>query len=393
MFPNSWFRPFILPACVLLQNRPTVTSEQKQKSLTKGSHLESCIPLLTMAKASESKPGLTHAPFKNGRFENPWPNFQTPSVTHIFSLMRTKDLSKIPPKKDLDKALPIITPDFREFDTSPSSGVRVCWLGHASVLVQFDNITVLTDPIFSQYCSPVQFAGPKRYRDPPCTIEDLPVIDAVVISHNHYDHLDVNSVKDLNKKYGEGLYWVVPMGLATWMRDCGCKNVVELEWWDKWSIPGREEVKFVSTPSNHWCNRGLFDRNKVLWCSWAVIGPSHRFFFGGDTGYCTGFKEIGNEYGPFDLSAIPIGAYYPRWFMKSIHVNPEEAVQIHQDIRSKTSVGIHWGTFKMTSEHYLEPKEKLKEAATEQNLPPDSFITVNHGDIHILGRDTYTEMD
>lgn len=165
--------------------------------------------------------------------------------------------------QDLDKTLPILTPDFREFETSPSSGVRVCWLGHASVLVQFDNITVLTDPIFSHYCSPVKFTGPKRYRDAPCTVEDLPRIDAVVISHNHYDHLDVNSVQDLNKKYGEDLHWVVPMGLASWMRDCGCKNVVELEWWDKWSFPGRE-VTFVCTPSKHWCNRGIFDRNKVL---------------------------------------------------------------------------------------------------------------------------------
>ena len=167
-----------------------------------------------------------------------------------------------------------------------------------------------------------RMVGVKRYRPLPCTVDELPDIDAVCISHNHYDHLDHTTVCDLNKKFGNKIHWYVPMGLHKWMSDCGCENVVELQWWNEHFHPKFTDqdkaVKFAFTPAQHWCRRGINDNNKVLWGSWSIIGPQHRFFFAGDTGYCHIFKQIGKRYGPFDLAAIPIGAYAPRYGVKPL---------------------------------------------------------------------------
>ena len=181
-----------------------------------------------------------------------------------------------------------------------------------------DGLNILTDPVFNDYCGIARMIGVKRYRPVPCTVNELPDIDAVCISHNHYDHLDYTTVCELNSRFENKIHWFVPMGLRQWMRDSGCKNVVELEWWDEHTHPKFTEkskaVKFAFTPAQHWCRRGINDTNKVLWGSWSVIGPRNRFFFAGDTGYHHGvFKQIGKRYGPFDLAAIPIGAYEPRY--------------------------------------------------------------------------------
>lgn len=216
-------------------------------------------------------------------------------------------------------------------------------------MVQIDGMIVLTDPMFSTRASPSQLFGPKRYRPPACVIEDLPEsLDAVVISHNHYDHLDAGSVSALNNRYGTKLRWFVPIGLKKWFEDMKVKNVVELDWWEEYCV--NEDFKFVLTPAQHWSKRGLNDDFSSLWGSWSIIGPKNRFFFTGDTGYCSVFKEIGQIYGPFTAAAIPIGAYSPRWFMGPQHVDPESAVQIHRDIRSKSSMAIHWGTFALAYE-------------------------------------------
>ena len=179
-----------------------------------------------------------------------------------------------------------------------------------------DGLNILTDPIFNSFCGPNQLMSLKRYRPAPCSVDELPKIDTVCISHSHYDHLDLKTVKDLNQRFGEHLHWFVPMGLKSWMVARGCKSVTELDWWKEMELPkctsNDRAVRFVFTPTQHWCRRSLTDANKVLWGSWTVIGPKHRFFFGGDTGYCKGFKQIGKRYGPFDFAAIPIGAYKPR---------------------------------------------------------------------------------
>lgn len=219
--------------------------------------------------------------------------------------------------QELNKTLPVHKLS-RDVSSPPEEGIRITWIGHASILVQFDGFSILADPIFSNRCSFLSFAGPKRYRPPPCTVNELPEIDAVCISHNHYDHLDVETVKDLNARFPR-LHWFVPAGLKGWMNQTGVTmNVNEYEWWEEKEITKTSNdcslsMNFVFTPTKHWCNRGVFDRNKVLWGSWTIIGPRYRMYFAGDTAYCAGFKQIGHKYGPFDLAAIPIGAYEPRY--------------------------------------------------------------------------------
>ncbi|XP_059140715.1 N-acyl-phosphatidylethanolamine-hydrolyzing phospholipase D-like [Physella acuta] len=320
-----------------------------------------------------------------GIFHNPWETWQEPQLSKLLKFMFMSSEANIPSKEELDKTLPVIKPDFSKFASSPTSGVRHMWVGHATSLVQLDGITLLTDPIFSDRCSPFQWLGEKRYRPTPCTVDQLPNIDCVLISHNHYDHLDYGTVLALNRRFGDKLRWYVPKGLKTWMSNTGCTNVVELSWWQEHIHSDQSEIRIVSTPCQHWCKRSLNDTNKVLWTSWCVIGPKHKFYFAGDTGYCAGFKQIGKRYGPFTLSTIPIGAYNPRWFLAPQHVDPEEAVKIHMDIKSQTSVGIHWGTFRLSKEFYLEPKQKLAEEVKKLELSPSSFITVQHGDVIVIG--------
>ncbi|XP_034522748.1 N-acyl-phosphatidylethanolamine-hydrolyzing phospholipase D isoform X3 [Ailuropoda melanoleuca] len=254
---------------------------------------------------------------KDGRFVNPWPTWKNLSIPNVLRwLIMEKDHSSVPgSKEELDKELPVLKPYFIDDPEEAGvreAGLRVTWLGHATVMVEMDELILLTDPVFSSRASPSQHVGPKRFRRPPCTVSELPPIDAVLISHNHYDHLDYNSVIALNERFGQELRWFVPLGLLDWMQKCGCENVIELDWWEENCVPGHDKVTFVFTPSQHWCKRTLMDDNKVLWGSWSVLGPWSRFFFAGDTGYCPAFKEIGKRFGPFDLAAIPIGAYAPR---------------------------------------------------------------------------------
>ncbi|XP_054656534.1 N-acyl-phosphatidylethanolamine-hydrolyzing phospholipase D isoform X1 [Dunckerocampus dactyliophorus] len=345
---------------------------------------------------------------KHGRFTNPWPTWCFPSYSTLLRfLLLDKNHSNIPTSKEaLDNELPVMEPYFvQNPDLSLSGpGLRVTWLGHASVLVELDGLNILTDPIFSQRASPFQFMGPKRYRGPPCSVQQvcllfkqhlcalfklglvlqLPRIDAVVISHSHYDHLDAGTVASLNTRFGGELRWFVPLGLMDWLSKAGCENVMELDWWEENCVPAHDDVTFVCTPSQHWSKRSAVDDNTSLWASWAVLGPDHRFFFAGDTGYCPAFKEIGRRFGPFDLAAIPIGAYLPRDVMKGQHVDPKEAVQIHMDIQAKHSLAIHWGTFALAYEHYLEPPRRLQEALEENELKPESFFTLQHGESRLL---------
>lgn len=333
---------------------------------------------------------------KHGRFINPWPTWKFPSYATFFRFfVLEKNNSQVPSSKEvLDRELPVLEPYFVQNPQQvgqTGSGMRVTWLGHATVLVEMDDLVVLTDPVFSQRASPLQFVGPKRFRDPACTVAQLPRIHAVLISHTHYDHLDAGSVASLNERFGGDLRWFVPLGLLDWMQKCGCENVIELDWWEENCVPGHDEVTFVCTPSQHWCKRTPLDDNKALWGSWSVLGPCNRFFFAGDTGYCSVFEEIGKRFGPFDLAAIPIGAYLPRNVMQSQHVDPEEAVRIHIDVQAKHSVAIHWGTFALAYEYYLEPPMKLKEAMERYGLSQEKFFVLKHGESRVLNSEEVFE--
>jgi L-ascorbate metabolism protein UlaG (beta-lactamase superfamily) len=251
------------------------------------------------------------------------------------------------------------------------------WIGHATYLINNGDITILTDPIFSKRASPIGFAGPKRMIPPAMNLQDLPKIDIVVVSHNHYDHLDIWSLKKLFKLNSETIF-LVPTGDKKRLVKAGIRNVVEMNWWDIFRISNTE---FHFTPVQHWSKRGLFDRNKSLWGGWFIKSNDLSLYHAGDTGYSSDFKTTYERLGAPDYSFIPIGAYDPRWFMKDSHVNPEEAVQIALDLKTPYSFGMHWGTFTLTDEPVLEPPARLKEALEKQNLESDFFISPKPGEI------------
>lgn len=260
---------------------------------------------------------------------------------------------------------------------APSANPSVTWIGHATLLVRLGGLNVLTDPHFSERASPVSFAGPKRHHPPGVALEDLPEIDVVVISHSHYDHLDVDSVRRLHARYGDMLRFLVPLGLKPWFAELGIDSVSEFDWWEHVDLNG---VRFTLTPAQHWSARSLFDRNQTLWGGWAIRAPEFNLLFIGDTGYSQDFAEIGRRLGPFDLAAIPIGAYAPRWFMRMQHVDPVEAVRIHQDLGARQSLGVHWGTFEMSDESLDEPPRELAVARRAAGLADEDFFVLKVGE-------------
>lgn len=236
--------------------------------------------------------------------------------------------------------------------------------------------------MWSDRASPLSFAGPKRYIQPPIELEDLK-IDVVLLSHTHYDHLDIASVC----RIGNRAHWIVPLGVKQFLVNLGVTNVTELDWWQNYHYINAEgkTAEIIFCPTKHWTSRTLFDRNTCLWGAFAVRSGQTKFFFTGDTAYCEVFKLIGEKFGPFDVAAIPIGAYSPRWFMKDVHCNPKEAVQIHQDLRSKQSVAIHWGTYPMTDEDKIEPALELARARDLIELPVENMFTMAHGETWNIG--------
>lgn len=257
----------------------------------------------------------------------------------------------------------------------------VTFINHATFLIQVDGLNILTDPVYSQRTSPVSFAGPKRVRKPGVAFEDLPPIDVVIISHDHYDHLDVETLKKLNEKFSS--HFLIGLGNDKLLNEIGLKNIKTFDWHQSVIL---QNIKFTFTPCQHWSGRGLFDRRKTLWGAWVIDAPSMKSYFAGDTGYGEFFKETGKRYGPFDLAMIPIGAYEPRWFMKKQHVNPEEAVQAHIDLKSNFSIGMHFGTFQLTDEAINQPKIDLNFAKDKMNIDDKQFLAPDFGETFIIKR-------
>jgi len=235
-----------------------------------------------------------------------------------------------------------------------SEKALVTFINHASFYIQVNGLNIITDPVYSERVSPLTFAGPKRVREPGVDIDSLGKVDVVIISHNHYDHLDARTLKDLNNKYKP--LFLVPLGDYRIMHILGIKNVKEMDWWETVEVKG---VKIHFTPAQHWSARGLMDKCDSLWGSYLIESESSKIYFAGDTGYGKHFKKIHEKYGAPDLSLLPIGAYAPRWFMKFHHMDPEDAVLAHKDLQSKMSFGMHFGVFQLTDEPIDEPIEKL----------------------------------
>ncbi|MEE4146874.1 MAG: MBL fold metallo-hydrolase [Halieaceae bacterium] len=256
------------------------------------------------------------------------------------------------------------------------SAPTVTWIGHATPLVQMEHVTFLTDPTWSNRPSPVPLLGPSRYVEPGLEIDDLPPIDFVVISHNHYDHLDLPTLKTLAKRNPETLFYV-PLGNAALLREQGIDKVEELDWGQTAVYKG---ATIHCLPSQHWSKRSLTDDHKALWSSWAVTGSERRFYFAGDTGYFSGFQAIGSRLGPFDLVALPIGAYAPRAMMSESHMNPEEALLAAIDLRASRAVAIHFGTFDLSDEPLAEPPQRFRNAARNSELGEEAAWVFNIGE-------------
>jgi N-acyl-phosphatidylethanolamine-hydrolysing phospholipase D len=274
-------------------------------------------------------------------------------------------------------------------DAGRCKKVSITWINHATALVQIGGLNILTDPMFSERASFTQWVGPKRKVKLPVALSDLPRIDLVVISHNHYDHLDRDTIKALEAQAGGPPVFAVPLGIDLWMTGLGISRVERFDWWDSKTLLGLD-IHFL--PSQHWSSRSLGDQNATLWGSWFLkerqsadpsdvdIKPARSLFFAGDTGYSADFLKIGKLLGPVDIALIPVGAYEPRKMMKDQHVNPEEAVKIHLDLGAKWALGIHWGTFELTDEPLDQPIGDLAKALEKMGVSKDSFVLFKHGE-------------
>lgn len=260
------------------------------------------------------------------------------------------------------------------------SGNKIHYLpiNHASILVQFEGKNIITDPIYSERTSPISWAGPKRVRRPGIRFEDLPPIDIVIISHNHYDHLDLPTLKRLKEKFDPVFY--VGLKNGDLLKSEGITSIVEMNWWQT-EKNGNIDVTFV--PAQHWSARGLFDRFKTLWGGFFLSSKKGKIYFAGDTGYGTFFSLIQEKLGSPDLAFLPIGAYEPRWFMKDAHMNPEEAVKAHHDLRAHHSVGMHFETFQLTDEAFDTPRKEFHQA-WEKSEKKGSFEAPEFGTEYVL---------
>jgi L-ascorbate metabolism protein UlaG (beta-lactamase superfamily) len=231
------------------------------------------------------------------------------------------------------------------------------FINHASFLIQTPGLNIITDPVFSERVSPFSFVGPKRHRDPGMTFDKLPAIDVVIISHNHYDHMDLPSLQQLDAKFHP--LFIVPLKNREFLLKQGLQNVVELDWWREQKV---KDTTITFAPSHHWANRSLWDKNETLWGSYMISYEGFKIYFAGDTGYGEHFRDIKMRLGAPDVALLPIGAYEPRWFMKKHHMNPAEAVEAHKDLGAGKSFGMHFGTFQLTDEGIDDPVIDLKKA-------------------------------
>jgi len=261
--------------------------------------------------------------------------------------------------------LPLIKRRAADYATPPASGLRVTWLGHSSMLIEIDGHRVLTDPIWSERASPFSWIGPRRFHPPPLPLKELPPIDAVLISHDHYDHLDRATIVALNKR---GARFIVPLGVGAHLEYWGVpsERIEELDWWQEAKVG---TLRVVATPARHFSGRSpvMADKDKTLWAGLAVIGPRHRVFYSGDTAMFPGFAEIGERLGPFDATMFDAGAYNQAW--ADVHLGPEQAVQAHLLVKGKLMIPAHWGTFDLSIHSWIEPMERLITATRSADVP------------------------
>ena len=354
------------------------------------------IALLAAAGDAANPAPAAHQRGAEGSFQNNYIAFEPKGLAALLEwrIGAARDGLPRPPQRPT----PAVRADLAFIGTNAKAGTAmqpsVTWIGHATALAQLGGINVLTDPQFSQRASPVSFMGPQRHVPPGIGLAELPHIHAVLVSHNHYDHLDDASVRALAAQPGGPPLFIVPLGLKAWFAQRKISNVVELDWWQSHAVPGTAgAVEVVLTPVQHWSGRSLTDRMETLWGGFAVFAPDLHLYFAGDTGYSKDFADTRARFadrqsaargGGFDIALVPIGAYEPRWFMAAQHVDPDEAVQLHLDLGAKRSLGVHWGTFELTDESLDEPPRRLGEARRRKQLADDAFFVLAVGETRRL---------
>jgi N-acyl-phosphatidylethanolamine-hydrolysing phospholipase D len=316
---------------------------------------------------------------------NPWPS-EARTGRHILRWGIERIGQSLPPNPR-PSDLPVATSNVAQPRT-PAGELRITWVGHATFLVQIDGWNVLTDPQWSQRAFPVQWAGPRRFVPPGLPFDALPPIDVVLISHDHYDHLDSTTVRRLADRHPDAL-WVSPLGYERWFRRRGVQRLVSLDWWHTvHHTRGHERLDIVALPAQHWTSRTPFDRQRRLWASFAIrSGREIAVYFAGDSGYFNLYPEIGRRIGRQHAVLMPIGAYEPRWFMAPAHMNPEEAVQAYRELNSDGCfVAMHWGTWRLTDEDPLDPPRRAAAAWRNAGLPEHRLWIPQHGETRIIHR-------
>jgi N-acyl-phosphatidylethanolamine-hydrolysing phospholipase D len=303
------------------------------------------------------------------RFSNPWPHEEH----GLSDILRWKLAGIRKPKVPLGET-PWQAMKLDVLSAPPQDQWRCWWLGHAGFLLQGNSLNLLIDPVFGDYCSPVPIRSLKRCNPPPCQLEDFPPIDAIFLTHSHYDHL---CLETLRRIAGDPEIFL-PEGHAAWIKkNTRFRKIHELPWWA--SMPWIDGLTITAVPAQHFTARSPFDRNRGHWCGWVIGTPHARIWHAGDSGYCSVFREIGDFFPSIDLAMIPIGAYEPRKIMKAMHMNPEDAVQAFIDARCRKAIGMHWGTFQLTDEPTNEPPQRLELALSQQGITREKFLTLPIG--------------
>lgn len=317
----------------------------------------------------------------DGGFINPWPSAQLHGFVDFlkWSLVERR---RNPRRPDPDpSSFPRAAPSFVYPRAAPEN-FTVSWVGHTSFLLQLGGLNILLDPVWGNRASPVRFAGPRRRVPPAVGFDSLPPIDVVCVSHDHYDHLDTPTIKRLTERY-PAIQWFAPLGVGEYLKKRGASAVTERDWWETGSFAS---VDFTAVPAQHFSGRRLGNRNETLWCGWVIRSAFHSVYFAGDTALHPEFGAIARRCGPFDVAILPIGAYDPRWFMGSVHMNPEDAVtafgQLHagQNGRPLKFLASHWGTFKLTDEPMDEPPQRVRELWRVSDFDKEQLWIMKHGE-------------
>lgn len=316
-------------------------------------------------------------------FRNPWPGTEPQGLANLLRWFAERHTTRRPPP-DPDPS--VFVRQAPRLGRVPAEGdLAATWLGHSAVLLEFPGCTVLTDPMLGEIASPIPAARLRRWVPVPIATPALPPIDIVLLSHNHYDHLDAPTVRTF-AEYQPETTWCVPLRLGKLLRRLGVRRIEEFDWWDERDIGA---ARVAATPAQHFTARGVHDRNATLWCGFTVRVGDRAVFFAGDTARHPEFREIGRRLGPFDLLLLPVGAYEPRWFMRVVHMNPDDALQAYAELaeaRTPAMLPIHWGTFKLTDEPMDEPPRLTRELWRAAGRPGEDLWLLQHGETRMLPR-------